>query len=320
MTTSMPQPGTALPPEAAPAEVTQPFSTPATTAQIVWPRSALAGCIFCMIVRDTRGVALGHSERFNFFPASPLCCVTWMLAGDCYLVDGPQQLKRPWTGAKVPSLAFSGAQLGPLVSWNPGETHAITIAFYPDAFSAMTGLDLSHFVGRMVPAEDALPMPVLEACREALATTQTGSVQHGFSVLEDNIATLWKKSRPDDPIPVKWLTDWTRSLVARAALSGPGRSTRQIARRVKAWSGVSQRDLHGLSHSEQLYANLHEALEHGQVDWAELAAASGFSDQAHMIRRMRRHTGFTPEQLRKSAATDESFWAYRLLGQYFSKP
>jgi hypothetical protein len=40
-----------------------------------------------------------------------------------------------------------------------------------------------------------------------------------------------------------------------------------------------------------------------------------------MIRQMRRHTtGFTPEQLRQSAASDEAFWGYRLLGQYFEMP
>ncbi|UTD29494.1 hypothetical protein [Bradyrhizobium sp. WD16] len=44
-----------------------------TASQIVWPRQALARSIFCMIVRDTRGVALDQAQRFNFFPASPFC-------------------------------------------------------------------------------------------------------------------------------------------------------------------------------------------------------------------------------------------------------
>lgn len=294
--------------------------TSTTTSQIVWPRPELAGCIFCMIVRDTRGVELDHTERFNFFPASPLCCVTWLLEGDCYLVSGAEQLKTPWAGERLPRFAFSGAQLGPLVSWNPGETYAITVAFYPDAFSAMTRLDLSDFTGRMMPAEGALPHPILEICRDAFDAIHNDGIETGFSLLENEIGKIWTGTRPDADRPMKWLKDWTRSLAMRAALSGPGRSTRQIARRVKSWSGVSQRDLQGLSHSEQLYAKLHEALEQGDVDWAELAAASGFADQAHMIRRMRSHTGFTPEQLRRSAANDEAMWAYRLLGQYFSKP
>jgi hypothetical protein len=140
--------------------------TSTTISQIVWPRPALAGCVFCMIVRDTRGVALGHTQRFNFFPASPFCCMTWVFAGDWHLIDQPDQMERPWMGARVPALAFSGAQLRPLISWNPGETYAIVVVFYPDAFSAMTGLDLSPFTGRMVPAEEALPQPILEPCRD----------------------------------------------------------------------------------------------------------------------------------------------------------
>jgi hypothetical protein len=278
-------------------------ATATTISRIMWPRPALAGCIFCTIVRDTRGVALDSTQRFNFFPASPLCCVALTFAGDCHLIDRPDQMERPWTGARLPGLAFVGPQLGPLISWNPGETYAMTIAFYPDAFSAMTGLDLSPFTGRMLPAEQVLPRPMLEPCRDFFDVVRRQGLESGFSVLEDSIAILWADARP-----------------AGAALTDLGRSTRQIARRIKSWTGVSQRDLQGLGHTEQLYAKLHEAILNGDVDWAGLAAASGFADQAHMIRQMRRHTGFTPEQLRQSSSNDEAFWGYRLLGQYFTKP
>jgi len=172
---------------------------------------------------------------------------------------GPTKWIIPGAAQGCLGLAFAGAQLRPPVSWNPGETYAITIAFYPDAFSAMTGLDLSPFTGLIVPAEEVLPKLILEPCRAAFD-----------AVLREGT--------------------------------------------------VSERDLQGLGHSEQLYAKLHEALQKGDVDWAGLAAVSGFADQAHMIRRMRRHTGFTPEQLRQSASSDEAFWGYRLLGQYFTNP
>jgi AraC-like DNA-binding protein len=294
--------------------------TATTTSRIVWPRPALAGCVFCMIVRDTRGVTLDQSQRFNFFPASPLCSVTWVFAGDWHLIDQPNQMERPWTGARLPSLAFSGPQLGPPTSWNPGETYAVTIAFYPDAFSAMTGLDLSPFTGRVVPAEEVLPQPILEPCRNFFDAVPRDGLERGFSAFEDKIEIIWAGARPAGSRPMSWIKDWSRNLVRRAALTDLGRSTRQIARRVRSWTGVSQRDLQSLGHTEQLYAKLHEALQNGDVDWAGLAAASGFADQAHMIRQMRRHTGFTPEQLRQSARYDEAFWCYRLLGQYFTKP
>ncbi len=292
--------------------------TATTTSRIVWPRPATAGCIFCMIVRDTRGVRLDQAQRFNFFPASPLCCVSWLLAGDWHLIDGLEQMEQPWTGTRLPPFAVSGAQLRPLVSWNPGGTFAVSIAFYPDAFSAMTGLDLAPLTGRMVAADEALPQPMLEICQNFLDAVQHTSIEDGLSALERNIEIMWSRARPAEATPIRWLKDWTRSVVLRAALSGPGRSTRQISRRIKSSTGVSERDLQSLGHTEQLYAKLHEATQKGVVDWANLAASTGFADQAHMIRRLRQHTGFTPSQLRSRAASDEALWAYRLLGQYFS--
>ena len=294
--------------------------TSTTTSRIVWPRPAVEGCVFCMIVRDTRGVALEQAQRFNFFPASPLCCMTWVLAGDCHLIEQPDQMERPWTGATLPGLAFYGAQLGPLVSWNPGETCMVTIVFYPDAFSAMNGLDLSPFTGSIVPAEDVLPQAILKPCRDLFDAVRRDGVDKGYAALEDRIGALWAGTRPAGSRPMPWIKDWSRSLANRAALTGCGRSTRQIARRVRSWTGVSQRDLKSLGHTEQFYARLHQAVRNGDVDWARLATASGFADQAHLIRRMRRHTGFTPEQLRRNARNDEAFWGYRLLGQYFTEP
>ena len=293
--------------------------TATTISQIVWPRPMVAGSVFCVIVRDTRGVALDQTQRYNFFPASPLCSVMWVFAGDWHLIDQPEQMERPWTGTRFPRLACFGPQLGPLVSWNPGETYAITIAFYPDAFSAMTGTDLSQFKERMASAEEVLPPSMLELCRDFFDVVQREGAERAWSVLEDKIESLWTGTRPGTR-PMTWVTDWSRSLALKAARTGLGRSTRQVARRVKSWTGVSQRDLRGLGHTEQLYAKLHEAIQNGDVDWAGLAAASGFADQAHMIRQMRRHTGFTPEQLRQSAGSDEAFWGYRLLGEYFVEP
>jgi AraC-like DNA-binding protein len=294
-------------------------STSQTTASIVWPRPDLATCVFCMLVRDTRGDTLEPLQRFNFFPASPMCCITWVLAGDLHLITQPEHMQRPWTAPKAPRLTASGAQVGPLVSWNPGETFAITLCCYPDAFAAVTGLDLSAFAGRAVPAEEVLPERLLAACRSFHDAVLRDGLTASLLALEDELEVRWSSARPAGSEPMHWLQDWSRNLVARAALSAPGRSARQVARRVKALTGVSKRDLNSLAHTEQLYAHIHKAMQEGQLDWAELAASSGFADQAHMIKRLRRHTGFTPQQLGRHAANDEAFWAYRLLGQYFSQ-
>ncbi len=194
-----------------------------TTSEIAWPRPGMAGCMFCRIVRDTRGVTLDHAQRFNFFPASPVCSLVWLFAGDCHLIDGPDQIERPWTGARLPKLAFFGPQLGPLASWNPSETYAMTITFYPDALSGMTGLDLSPFAGRMVPAEEVLPQPLLQPCRDLFDAIGREGAERAFSVLEDSIETLWASTRPAGTRAMRSIEDWSTSLVRRAALTDLGR-------------------------------------------------------------------------------------------------
>jgi AraC-like DNA-binding protein len=290
-----------------------------TISQIMWPPPAIADCVFCMIIRDTRGRVLDHAQRFNFWPASPFCCVTWVFAGDVHLIDQPDQMERPWTAARLPSLGFFGPRLGPSINWNAGETYAISIGFYPDAFAAMTGLDLSPFAERTVPAEEALPEPILEVCRNFFDTVRCEGVERGISVLNDKIEIMWDGARPGATGSTRWINDWIASLVLRATQTGSGRSPRQIARRVKSWTGVSERDLQGLGNTEQLFAKMQEAVQKGDVDWAALAVDSGFTDQSHMIRRLKQHTGFTPKRLHENAKNDEAFWKYRIIGQYVTK-
>jgi AraC-like DNA-binding protein len=178
---------------------------------------------------------------------------------------------------------------------------------------------LSQFTGRPI-TEEVLPPSIVEPCRNFFDAVPREGAEKSLSALYDQIEIVWSSMRPAGSRPTRRLKDWSRSLALRAAFSGLGRSTRQIARRIKSWTGVSERDLRGLGHAEHLYAKLHDAIENGGVDWAELAAAAGFADQPHMIRQIRRSSGFTPEQLRQRAGDHEAFWGYRLLRQYFTKP
>jgi AraC-like DNA-binding protein len=285
-------------------------------SDFVVPRPALTDCLTAMIVRDTRGCALDHAQRFNFLPAWPWPIVSWMFAGDGHLIDQPDQVERPWTGARAPSrFFFYGAQLRPFITWNPAEVYVISLGFYPDAFSAMTGLDLSLFTGSAVPAEEALPQPMLEACRNFFDSVPREGVERSFSVLQDKIEVMWAGMRPAETRS-RFTADWSRNVVHRATATGSGRSTRQIARRVKSWTGVGERDLQLLGQLWRLLFNPHEgATRKGDVEWAAIAAAFGFTDQAHMIKRMKQLTGFTPKQLHESARYDEAFWYYRLIAR-----
>src|SRR5471032_1533022 len=60
-------------------ESTAPVST---ALNRLWtPRLSLSGCVRGVMTRDARGVALSPEQRFNYFPASPLCSIGWWLAG-----------------------------------------------------------------------------------------------------------------------------------------------------------------------------------------------------------------------------------------------
>jgi hypothetical protein len=47
-------------------------------------------------------------------------------------------------------------------------------------------------------------------------------------------------------------------------------------------------------------------------DWPGLAAEEGFADQAHLVRAVKRITGFSPTVFTQRYLEDESFWLYRL--------
>ena len=107
----------------------------APTARIVHPRASLSGLLFAAIVRDTRGVQLKAIDRYNCFPASPLCSVTWILDGSLHLVE-PNGAIDP---AALPAIYVSGPFQHPLVSWSEGPVHAMTLGIYPDGWSALVG-------------------------------------------------------------------------------------------------------------------------------------------------------------------------------------
>ena len=78
-------------------------------------------------------------------------------------------------------------------------------------------------------------------------------------------------------------------------------------------SGRSLREWQALTRTEGLFFAARERYEAGQpFDWAGLALAEGFADQAHMNRTVKRITGFAPGEFARRFIEDESFWMYRL--------
>lgn len=283
--------------------------------RMMLPRRSLAGCLYAAVVGDTRGLALTPEERLNYFPATPFCAVSLFFEGESIMAtDWSPAGVRQAMARPLPALVFSGPQSGPRVSINPGPVHAMSIGLYPEAVRALLGTDIGGCRDRILPADAVLPPALRGLCEAALAVDDAADA---FEMFQDGLEPIWRSVRPSGNAASRWLSDWTRHLSQRAATSGAGRSLRQIERRVKAWTGQSRRDLATLDRLEVAFAEMMRRMEDDGEDWAQLAAATGFSDQPHLVRTVRRATGFPPAQLRRRIKTDRAFWYYRLIGELY---
>jgi AraC-like DNA-binding protein len=187
--------------------------------------------------------------------------------------------------------------------------HAFMVLLMPDALAHMTGLDTAALLDRIVPAEE-----VFDADWQALfaQVAQADNDDQRVALVEAFLLPRWQQSRPASALHSHRLTDWSRSVALRAASSGLGRSLRQAERRIKQWTGQTQRNLHGLGRSERAFFEGAQAHQDGAVHWGDIAQASGYADQAHMCRESRRITGYAPGELYRLMQSEESFWAYRL--------
>ena len=190
----------------------------------------------------------------------------------------------------------------------------MSIGLYPEAVQKLLGTDISRYRDRILPAEAVFDPPLLRLCETALTA---GSATDAFERFQDGLDPLWQSIRPASAVTSRWLSDWTRHLLQQAATSGAGRSLRQIERRMKTWTGQSRRDLAALDRLQTAFAEMMQRAAEDKEDWAQLAVASGFCDQPHLVREVRRVTGFPPAQLRQRIRTDRAFWYYRLMGELY---
>ena len=273
-------------------------------ARLIAIEPDLSGLIAAIVIRDTRALELTPGERVSFFPAAPVCTVTWVWEGVIHEAD--------LTGAPdpepLPRRFATGPKSAPMASWSPGPVHAMTAAFYPEAWGALTGAAPGDYADRSVPLDELRPGDALSAMTRLAAAD-------GHEGLKDALRPLWAATRPVSRFASPYLSDWLTSLLTRAAMSGAGRSARQFQRRLKQLTGRSRQELEAHARAEALFAR---ALEAGEdPDLAGLAYDAGYADQSHMGREVKRITGLSPARVNRLIAADERFWCYRLLGERF---
>lgn len=281
---------------------------PATRATLWLPPLSMAGCVRGAMLRDTTGALLEPGQRFNHYPATPLCSLTWWF-------EGSGETLAPGTGAGLDSprsapaarILLAGPQTRPTITWNPGPARGMMLLFMPDALHQLIGIDVPHWIDRTAPAEEALPPDWLAMCRSVLSARDE---REGLQQIEAFIAARWRRLRGQAASPR--LREWAEALALRAATTQAGRSLRQVERRIRSWAGQPLRELRGFGRAEHAFFDGLAAADNGELKWSDVAVDAGYFDQSHMNRASRRITGFAPEELRRRISEDEGFWAYRI--------
>ena len=179
----------------------------------------------------------------------------------------------------------------PIVNEPLGETFCVGIVTTPVGCRPVLGLAPATLRGRVVdllqawPRADALRRE-LTTCRtsaealdvvEAILRTPEPFDRHAFARCEAAVRQL--SAEPTRPV-----TD-----IAAGLGVSHGHLDRQFTEQV----GLSPRTLARILRMRRL---LEEIDVYGSVGWAGKAAELGWSDQAHLIRDFKRHTGVTPSQ------------------------
>lgn len=306
-----------------------PAAAPGLSAAInrLWlPRTALASCLRGVMSRNTLGLALPAERRFNHFPATPLCSISWWFEGSSEMLPRGAAATLDTPRSSLPSrIVFGGPHTGPSCSWNPGGVHAMMLLLMPDAVHRLTGLDIAAWVDRLAPAGEVLPADWMAMCEAVLTCpladaggnagvdAATRQDEQRVALMQDFLDPRWQAVRPAGPMQAHRYQDWARSLALHAATSGAGRSLRQVERRIKQWAGLPMRELRGMGRAEQAFFETLASADPGQSPrWTDLAQATGYADQSHLCRETRRITGFSPDELYRRIAEDECFWSYRL--------
>ncbi|MFK7837396.1 MAG: helix-turn-helix domain-containing protein [Sulfitobacter sp.] len=272
-------------------------------ATILFPPAELASCISLAIVRDTRDADLCEADRQNYFPASPLVALTVVMEGHLRVSTEICDVETMRTKQVMPKISVTPPQATPTQSWSDGPIHALTVGFYTDAWTQLGG----HISTGTLP-------PCLE--RAALQLLSADGIEPAWDVFCATLGPIWVNARAASSAP-DWagshkISDWTRFLLTRAALSGAGQGARSLERRIKRLTGQSGQSLKAYAKMEDL---LDLRIREPDAPLAGIATDARFSDQSHMGRAVKKATGFSPGRLNRLIEIEEAFWCYRLLGE-----
>jgi AraC-like DNA-binding protein len=269
----------------------------------LWQANARwSSCVYAYASRNTIGCDLQGNERENRFPATPFISISWFLAGAVELVSG--DVRAP--AGTLPLCLINGNQ-GPIVSRNIGDLMYFGVSMYPDAFTAAFGVSPAAVEGQLLDAYKVLPAhaaPMLDAIRDAPTDHDRIALFEAF--LQERVGSfrvsLWNRAlRAGSRVSVQVLSKLLRV------------GQRQTIRITQETLGVKVADLKRFARGEVAFDEAKGQLDASEkVSLADIAAAAGYADQAHLSRDCKAVTGKTPSEFVRHYQDEESSWIYRI--------
>ncbi|WP_018883719.1 AraC family transcriptional regulator [Paenibacillus massiliensis] len=182
---------------------------------------------------------------------------------------------------------------------NRGAGYTFGVRFFPGGARVFHGISLDEFTDQRIPLEQCWPRSATELRELGERMLETTSFRERARLM-DTYLNSWISSTLLHGHMAEG--DLMKNVLHRIFTSGGQTSIqelaaqetvseRQLHRYFKPWIGISPKRFSEVVRCQQVLASIQQG--HIQ-DWAELAVAHGFFDQAHLIRHFRAWYGATP--------------------------
>ncbi len=197
------------------------------------------------------------------------------------------------SAGQTPADFVAGLTSGPVWIGSTGESECIQIDFTPLGACAFLGMPLSELANRLAPVDEVLG-PAISRLRDELGATDDWSVR--FALVERFLLARCTHA-PSSLVTAAW---------RRIVQAGPCLRVDQLAADLEvSRKHLSRRFQHEIGLRPKTVArilrfqrSLAMARSSGlPPNWADIAAANGYADQAHMTRDFRSLAGAPPQIL-----------------------
>ncbi|MEV4731279.1 helix-turn-helix domain-containing protein [Saccharopolyspora sp. NPDC049426] len=255
------------------------------------------------IVRPKAGERAFEVERLEPDPALAefvdyYWLVRWNVTGEHRQQVVPQP--RVHVAAEDGRLFVHGVSREPFFRTLTGVGHVLGAAFHPGGFRALLKSSVGAISGTVRTAEDVLGHDDRGAAERILATSETAEI---VPVLDTYLLACEPEPDPTGREATDLVNEvQRRSDIVRAEqlAQHAGLSLRSLQRLFADYVGVGPKWVIQRSRILDATAAAHSG---EPVDWSELAAELGFSDQAHLTRAFTQVVGTSPATYRRDPGT-----------------